>query len=131
MSNPKGNEPTLVKFKNKWNSGATKTIRVPVAIAEQVLEYARKLDKSQSATNSNFAKNKSEIAGIINQLITDLKSQVATKKFEVEQLEKKIAEVKALTEKPALTIISNKLVPPLGAEGGWSEATQLVRAKQQ
>jgi hypothetical protein len=45
MSNPKGNESTLVKFKNKWNSGATKTIRVPIAITEQVLEYARELDK--------------------------------------------------------------------------------------
>jgi hypothetical protein len=45
MSNPKGNESSLIKFTNKWNNGATKTIRVPIVIAVQVLEYARELDK--------------------------------------------------------------------------------------
>lgn len=52
MANPKGNESTLVKFTNKWNSGATKTIRVPVAIAEQVLEYARVLDSQLPKTEN-------------------------------------------------------------------------------
>jgi predicted RNase H-like nuclease (RuvC/YqgF family) len=91
MANPKGNESTLVKFTNKWNSGATKTIRVPVAIAEQVLEYARKLDELQPEDRETTER-------ILTQLIIDLKSQVATKKSEVEQLKRKIAEIKTLAK---------------------------------
>ena len=30
--------------KSTWNSGKTKTIRVPVVLAERILEYARALD---------------------------------------------------------------------------------------
>ena len=98
MSNPKGNEPTLIKFIGKWNNGATKPIRVPVAIAEQVLKYARELDKLQIKTDSNFAEDRNAIAVVVDQLLTNLKSQVASKKAEVEQLEQKIAEIKALTK---------------------------------
>jgi hypothetical protein len=45
MVNPNGNEASLAKFKPQWRNGVTKTIRVPVAIAAQVLEYARELDE--------------------------------------------------------------------------------------
>jgi hypothetical protein len=31
--------------KSTWNNGKTKTIRVPEALADQVLEYAKRLDK--------------------------------------------------------------------------------------
>ena len=50
MSNPKGNEKSLIKFKQKWRLGKTKTIRVPVAIADEVLNYARQLDESEQTT---------------------------------------------------------------------------------
>lgn len=46
MSNPKGNEASLKKFKPKWYNGTTRTIRVPIALTEQILEYAHKLDES-------------------------------------------------------------------------------------
>lgn len=52
MSNPKGNEATLRKFKPKWYSGTTQTIRVPIMIADQILEYAHKLDESVSQVNA-------------------------------------------------------------------------------
>ncbi len=32
------------QFKKQWNSGKTKPIRVPITLAERVLEYARALD---------------------------------------------------------------------------------------
>jgi hypothetical protein len=32
--------------KGKWKHGKTKSIRVPAALAEQILEYARNLDES-------------------------------------------------------------------------------------
>ena len=44
MPNPKGNESSLVKYKPKWRSGKTRTIRVPIAISDLVLEAAREID---------------------------------------------------------------------------------------
>lgn len=45
MSNPNGNESSLAKFKPQWRNGITKTIRVPVILADKILEYARELDE--------------------------------------------------------------------------------------
>lgn len=45
MPNYKGNEATLTKYKPKWKSGDTQTIRVPIALADQVLTYAHQLDE--------------------------------------------------------------------------------------
>ena len=50
MPNYKGNESSLVKYKPKWRSGKTQTIRVPIAIADLVLEAAREID-----TNGNIS----------------------------------------------------------------------------
>lgn len=52
MSNPNGNESSLVRFKPQWNNGITKTIRVPVALADKILEYARELDELPMQTSS-------------------------------------------------------------------------------
>jgi hypothetical protein len=47
MPNPKGHEGSIKdsRFKAAWQSGPTRTIRVPIALAEVTLEYARQLDK--------------------------------------------------------------------------------------
>lgn len=47
MANYKGNEASLVKYKPKWRSGKTRTIRVPIAIADRVLEVAKAIDNSE------------------------------------------------------------------------------------
>ena len=46
MPNPKGHEDSIKdsRFKPAW-SGPTRTIRVPIALAEVTLEYARQLDR--------------------------------------------------------------------------------------
>jgi len=46
MPNPKGHEDSIKdsRFKAAWQSGPTRTIRVPIALAEVTLEYARQLD---------------------------------------------------------------------------------------
>jgi hypothetical protein len=46
MPNPKGHEDSIKdsRFKAAWQSGPTRTIRVPIALAELTLEYARQLD---------------------------------------------------------------------------------------
>jgi predicted thioredoxin/glutaredoxin len=44
MPNPKGNPSTLAKYSPKWKSGETRTIRVPIVLAETILEYAHQID---------------------------------------------------------------------------------------
>ncbi|PSB00342.1 hypothetical protein [Merismopedia glauca] len=44
MPNPKGHTPNLQPYQPQWISGRTKTIRVPIVLADQVIDYARKLD---------------------------------------------------------------------------------------
>ncbi|MEG4989706.1 hypothetical protein QUB08_28775 [Microcoleus sp. BR0-C5] len=48
MSNPNGNIQTLKPYESKWRSGKTQTIRVPVALAEQILVVARQMDAGKS-----------------------------------------------------------------------------------
>jgi hypothetical protein len=48
MPNPKGNEATLTKYQPKWRSGATQTIRVPIALADRILDYAHRLDEGMA-----------------------------------------------------------------------------------
>jgi hypothetical protein len=47
MPNRKGHEDSIKdsRFKAAWQSGPTRTIRVPIALAEVTLEYARQLDQ--------------------------------------------------------------------------------------
>ena len=48
MPNPKGHEESIKdsRFKATWQSGPTRTIRVPIALADATLEYARQLDRA-------------------------------------------------------------------------------------
>jgi len=48
MPNPKGHEDSIKdsRFKAAWQSGPTRTIRVPSKLAEITLQYARKLDSN-------------------------------------------------------------------------------------
>jgi hypothetical protein len=48
MPNPKGHKDSIKdsRFKAAWQSGSTRTIRVPITLAEVTLEYARQLDQS-------------------------------------------------------------------------------------
>jgi hypothetical protein len=47
MPNPKGHEDSIKdsRFKAAWQRGPTRTIRVPIALADATLEYARQLDQ--------------------------------------------------------------------------------------
>ena len=48
MPNPTGHTDSIKnsQFKAAWQSGPTRTIRVPIALAEVTLEYARQLDQA-------------------------------------------------------------------------------------
>lgn len=57
MPNYNPNLDNLKSYQPKWKSGKTRTIRVPIAIAEQILEVARQLDKGISLdTSKSIAK---------------------------------------------------------------------------
>ena len=50
MSNPKGNPATLEQYTPKWKHGKTRTIRVPIALADEILDYAHQLDEGKAIT---------------------------------------------------------------------------------
>lgn len=71
MANPKGNEATLVKYTPKWQSGKTKTIRVPIAIADRVLEAAREIDREEnsSTVTSEFSFDKDAARSLLTAML--------------------------------------------------------------
>ncbi len=84
-----GNEASLVKYESKWKSGKTKTIRVPVAIAEQVLEIAHQLDEGILPDISQYINNNSTASKPDN---------------EIKKLKQKIEE----PEKKSISVTSDK-----------------------
>jgi hypothetical protein len=47
----------LKPYKPTWNSGQTRTIRVPIALADQILAYARQLDDTLVSSDINIKAN--------------------------------------------------------------------------
>jgi hypothetical protein len=65
MPNPKGHEDSIKdsRFKAAWQSGPTRTIRVPITLAENILEYARKLDSNPTESRDTMEKINGETVG--------------------------------------------------------------------
>lgn len=63
MPNPKGHEDSVKdsRFKAAWQSGPTRTIRVPIALADATLEYARQLDKKIEPRDTADRRSSSEV----------------------------------------------------------------------
>jgi hypothetical protein len=58
MVNLKGNVATLKPYEGKWRSGKTQTIRVPIALAEEILDVARQMDAGNTpVTEDDIADN--------------------------------------------------------------------------
>jgi hypothetical protein len=59
MPNSKGHEDSIKdsRFKAAWQSGPTRTIRVPIALAEVTLEYARQLDQGTEPRDTRIESN--------------------------------------------------------------------------
>lgn len=71
MSNPKGNPATLKHYKPKWNNGSTRTIRVPVALADEILDYAHKLDDDTLIQVNGNDKGKSDIGSDHSEILAN------------------------------------------------------------
>lgn len=50
MANPKGNVDSLRPYRPQWRSGKTQVIRVPIALANQLLEIAHQIDMGELPT---------------------------------------------------------------------------------
>ncbi|MEG3971658.1 hypothetical protein QUA00_29160 [Microcoleus sp. T2B6] len=63
MPNPKGHEDSIKdsRFKAVWQSGPTRTIRVPIALADATLDYARQLDKKLEPRDTADSRSGSEV----------------------------------------------------------------------
>ncbi len=70
MANPKGNLESLRPYESKWRSGKTQTIRVPIALAEQILVLARQLDVRESLVTEDDETTRGlpEAADLLNKL---------------------------------------------------------------
>jgi hypothetical protein len=65
MANPRGNANTLRPYKPKWRSGATQTIRVPIALADRLLDIAKRLDNGE-LTHESQPNLSSEIERVLS-----------------------------------------------------------------
>ncbi|MCU0544865.1 MAG: hypothetical protein MUE44_22290 [Oscillatoriaceae cyanobacterium Prado104] len=54
----------LKHFEGKWRHGQTRTIRVPIALADRILAYARRLDSGESLDTLELP----DAADLLNQL---------------------------------------------------------------
>ena len=61
MPNPNPKLENLKSYKPKWQSGKTRTIRVPIAIADRILEVAHQIDEgSFSDTSESIDKERAK-----------------------------------------------------------------------
>lgn len=112
MPNPKGNPATLKHYEPKWKAGVTRTIRVPVALADQILDYAHKVDNdsltqvNQGNGNSpaialqhdNLNETLTQVIQVIEQVCEAPHTGKFTKALKAKLHESAIAPLKALTQ---------------------------------
>lgn len=91
MANIKGNVESLKPYENKWRSGKTQTIRVPIALVEQILVTAHKLDADESLVSEDE---------IVNYL-TELKLKIEAKEagYRANSASKLISALKVIFDK--------------------------------
>lgn len=91
MPNPNGNFQTLKPYESKWRCGKTQTIRVPVALAEQILAVARQMDANESLVTEDEA---------VSDLI-ELKAKIEAKEpgYKVNSASKLISALKLIFDK--------------------------------
>jgi hypothetical protein len=66
----RGNLATLKHFSPKWQSGATQTVRLPIALVDQVLAYARSLDAGELSPDAPIKLNHlSQVIEVLEEVI--------------------------------------------------------------
>jgi hypothetical protein len=127
MPNPKGHEDSIKdsRFKAAWQSGSTRTIRVPIALAEVTLEYARQLDQgieprdtriqSDSLTHSkvdNMVSEPRDTAKIqveLESLRANYDALLETSARVTAKLREEVRRLRSALELPEASVLLNKL----------------------
>jgi hypothetical protein len=112
MPNPTGHIDSIKKtqFSSPWQSGATRTIRVPISLADATLEYARQLDKGiephDTVNNINY-----EVEAIVTPSpdTRDSSGEVKQLKDEVERLQNELGNLRNQNELPEAADLLNQL----------------------
>ena len=127
MPNPKGHEDSIKdsRFKAAWQSGPTRTIRVPHALAEVTLEYARQLDRgiqprdtriqSDSLTHSKVdnivsePRDKAKIQAELESLRANYEALLETSARVTAKLRDEVDRLRSALELPEASALLNKL----------------------
>jgi hypothetical protein len=127
MPNPKGHQDSIKdsRFKAAWQSGPTRTIRVPIALAEVTLEYARQLDQGIEPRDTRIQSNSlthSKVDNIVSeprdtaQLQAELESIRANYEALLEtsarittNLREEVDRLRSALELPEASVLLNKL----------------------
>lgn len=98
MPNPKGHEDSIKdsRFKAAWQSGPTRTIRVPIALADATLEYARQLDQgAEPHDTSKLLDSETSTAAIEPRDTASMQAELEAELADLAQLKKEVKEVAA------------------------------------
>jgi len=127
MPNPKGHEDSIKdsRFKAAWQSGPTRTIRVPIALAELTLEYARQLDqgieprdtmiKSNSLTHSKVdnivsePRDTAKIQAELESIRANYEALLETSARVTAKLRDEVDRLRSALELPEASVLLNKL----------------------
>jgi hypothetical protein len=127
MPNPKGHEDSIKdsRFKAAWQSGPTRTIRVPHALAEVTLEYARQLDRgieprdtmiqSDSPTHSKVdnivsePRDTAQLQAELESLRANYDALLETSARVTAKLREEVRRLRSALELPEASVLLNKL----------------------
>ncbi len=127
MPNPKGHEDSIKdsRFKAAWQSGPTRTIRVPIALAEVTLKYARQLDQgieprdtmiqSDSLTHSKVdnivsePRDTAQLQAELESLRANYEALLETSARVTAKLRDEVRRLRLALELPEASVLLNKL----------------------
>ena len=112
MPNPTGHIDSIKKtqFSSPWRLGATRTIRVPISLADATLEYARQLDKGiEPRDTANSVSTKLEVNVTQSPVSSDSSDEVKQLKDEVERLQNELDNLRVQSELPEAANLLNQL----------------------
>ncbi|ALF52956.1 hypothetical protein ACX27_14790 [Nostoc piscinale CENA21] len=69
MSEHGGRRTTTWEISSSWKHGKTKTVRIPIALEAQIMDYARRLDAGDSLLHGNSADEREVILSAIARYI--------------------------------------------------------------
>lgn len=119
-------------IKPKWKAGPTRTIRVPIAISQQLLEYAHKLDDLEavdlSQDNIEDLKAKADLAKILLERCEYLEQQWNERESLITNLRMQLGKLGRKIQDQEQAIFVLRAALDLKANAGGAIKTQIKKA---